>query len=408
MVATFGILVYHELRARRPKPHRPLARFGKRLLDGTLVTLCATFATLPLTTLFFGEISLISPLANTVFTPLLELYLLLSLFALPLAKIPPIAALFSGFGEGILWAVCPFSRMRGIMISADYTTVKILLFTTVAAVFLCLCLPRIRRRTLFATGGVGLALTAACLILFQLLVMGQNAVVYQGTGKNEQILLYQGGKALLCDFSYGTYATAAQGVAAAKDLHLVELEGYYISHYHARQADTFERLAARTVIRRLYLPTPQSESEESIYYALCAVADRYDIPRTRYTPYEKLAFGDMTVIPHATVKDDEGHGAAAVSVEYDGKTFTYFGSGYHEGDLLSPATEAVAESEFLLFGAHGASESADIPYRRFSRDLKLILSTGDETRLPAALRNTLRANGITYRVAREWEYISLT
>lgn len=408
VVATFGILVYNELRTRRANPRHPLVRFEKWLLSGTLISLCATFATLPLTTLFFGEVSLISPLANTIFTPILELYLLLSALALPLGKIPPVASLFARFGDGILWVARPFSRLRGIMISADHTTVKILLFVTVAAVFLCLCLPRIRRRALFATGGAGLALTAVCLIVFQLLCMGQNAIVYQRSGKNEQILLYQNGKAMLCDFSYGTYATAAKGVASAKELHLVELEGYYVSHYHTRQVNTLDRLAARTVIRHLYLPTPQSESEETIYYALCAVAEQYDIPHTRYTPYGRFAFGDMTVIPHATTNGGKGHGAAAISVEYGGKTFTYFGSGYHEGDLLSPAAEAVAESEILLFGAHGANESTAIPYRQFSSSLALILTTGDESRLPPALRAQLSARSIPYRVTNEWEYISFT
>lgn len=408
VVATFGILVYNELRAKRPKPQKLLTYWLGGLLGGAAVSLCATFATLPLMALFFGEISLLSPIANMLLTPLLEIYLILSLVALPLGWVGPIAALLGGCGEALLAVIRPFSRLRGALLSVDYVTVKILLFATVLAVFFCLCLPRPRHRVLWAVGGTGLALTALCLAVFNLLILGQNAVVYTKKGENEHLLLYQGGQAMLCDLTGGSYTAAKTGITAMGSLHLTELEGYYISHYHSRHPATFKRMAARTVIRHLYLPTPESIEEEALYDALCAMAAQYDIPCTRYEPYTPFAFGNMTVIPHAGTGNGKTHSASGISVRYADKMLTYLGSAYHESDLLAPAAEAVEESEYLLFGTHGPGESEPLSYRLFSAELALVLVADDTNRLPATLQAALDGRDIPYHEAGAWEYISFS
>ena len=403
VTATFGILVYNDLHKPKVKEENRLKRFLGGMRSSLTVTLSATFATLPLVALFFGEISLLTPLANLVFAPLWELFLILSFLALPLLWLSPVGWAVGSLGELALSLMRPLARLRGTMLSVDYVSVKVLFLLTVAGVLAVLCLARRYHRYAKRVAAVGLSAAALCILVFQLVITGQHAVVYNSHASNEQLLLYSGGRALLCDFSSGSYSFAADGVDCARTLHIAELDGYYLSHYHEAHAKSFARLAARTVIGTLYLPTPESEADEKVYRSLAESADRYGVRLVRYDPQEPLSFAGMEILPLAGAS----HGTAGVSIAYGENYLTYLGRGYHISGGAQAAGE-VKRSTHLLFGAHGTSETSALPYATFSPDLSLVLVANDLSRLPSGLRAFLHTNSIPYRLPNGEEYISLT
>ncbi len=406
VTAAFGILAYNDLRVRKPREENRFRRFLGSMRSTLTLTLTATFATLPLIAIFFGEISLLTPLANLFFAPLWELFLVLSFLSLPLVWLSLVGWAVGSLGEVILSLMRPLARLRGAMLSVDYISVKLLFLLTVAGVLVFLCLARRYHRYAKWVAAIGLSAAALCVLVFQLVIAGQHAVVYNAHGNNEQLLIYSGGRALLCDFSSGAYSFAADGVDCARSLHIAELDGYYLSHYHEGHAKSFDRLAAQTVIHTLYLPTPRSEADEKVYRALAESAERYGVRLVRYDPQKPLAFAGMEILPHARTGDGSTHGAAGVSISYGEKRLTYLGRGYHVGGGAQAAGE-VKKSTHLLFGAHGASEPSALPYATFSPDLSLVLVANDLSRLPAGLRSFLYTQGVPYRLPSGEEYISL-
>ena len=402
VTATFGILVYNDLRERKPKEENRWKRFGGYIRASLSITLTATFATLPLIAFFFGEISLLTPLANLVFAPLWELFLILSFLSLPLVWLSPVGWAVGSLGEVVLSLMRPLARLPGGMLSVDYVSVKVLFLLTAAGVLAILCLARRYHRYAKRIATIGLSTAALCILVFQLIIAGQHAVVYRSRESNEQLLLYSGGHALLCDFSSGSYSFATEGVDCARSLHIAELDGYYLSHYHAQHETTFERLAARTVIHTLYLPTPQSETDEKIYRALAESATRYGVRLVRYAEGETVAFSGMEILPHARTDKD----TAGVSILCGGKRLTYLGRGQHAYDGAQAAQE-IAKSTHLLFGAHGENTPSGLPFVGFSSELSLVLVANDLSRLPADMRSFLEMQSIPCRLPSGEEYISL-
>ncbi len=407
VLATGGIVLYIDLQT--PKKEAPTTRAkqaGHRILHVLLIGLAANFATLPLLSLFFGEISLLSPIANLLFAPFLEVFLIFALIALPLGWLSPLSYLFSLYGDAVLGLMLPFSRVSVATVATNYTAVHVILFITLGAVILCLCLPRSGVRALWAVGGCGLGLVAVLLITCNVLALGQHAVLYQGTRYTDHLVLYSGGDALLCDFSSGTTGAAGTGFALAESMHVTELEGYYISHYHTRHVQQFKRLLAYTVIRRVYLPVPQSEAEEALYHGIREQAEECGASVVLYRPYEPFMFEDMQLTAHAYTGTADEHGAAGLTVQYEEKTLTYLGRGYYEGDYGTSSTSAVSISDYLIFGMHGVKENDRIPYRKFASDLSLVLGENLEDRLPNGLQTALDEKQIPWHDAPDGTYIS--
>ena len=99
VTATFGILVYTEWQsAHRTREGSLWRRAARAVANALCVTLCALGATLPLSALFFGSVSLITPLSNLLLVPLFEGYMFLALPALLLGA-SPLTPLIGGLGD---------------------------------------------------------------------------------------------------------------------------------------------------------------------------------------------------------------------------------------------------------------------------------------------------------------------
>lgn len=384
VVATFGILVRNEWQEKRPAPSGHLPRLLHRIGASLSVTLAATFATLPLTALYFGEVSLLTPLCNLLLIPLFDLYLFLAVLALPLGPLPFLGEAFDACGELLLRLVERMASLRGIMLSIHEPPVKVLLSVSAVAVLLCLCLPHVGKKRTAVVGLSLLALATISLTAINIVRAGTTGVHYAHTSDNELMLVQSGHAGLLCDLSGGSYTAQKAGLKVVKDAGLAELDGYLLTHYHARHATSLPRLCGQIIIRTIYLPVPSSPEEEEIYRTIKQEATALGVTCTLYQPYTDIAFGSLTLHPHAHGKSASSHPTIAISVRHNEKLLTYLGAGHHESDQKRLAADAVAKSQILLFGTHGGKETARPSFTRFASDLHcVVLPQGD--RLPPSL-----------------------
>ncbi|MBQ8174605.1 MAG: ComEC/Rec2 family competence protein [Clostridia bacterium] len=407
VIATFGILVYTEWRGRhKPKEKQP---FWRNLLSGIphslCVTLCAIGVTLPLCAIFFGELSLISPLANLLLAPLLEGYLILSLPVLLFGHVPLLSPLAVWFGELILRLTTLFAEPRLAVISINFLSVQILLFVLLFTALALLLMRRVRRRSVLCALLPQAATITILLIFLQAVLFSQNALLYTISSKNEVLILYSERRALLCDYTDGGYETVALTTSEAAQLRLTEYEGYLLTHYHENHTSSVEEILESYKVRTLYLPTPRNEEEKAIYHTLREAAEKEGVSFVRYDENTRILLGNLTFIPHAGLTVG-GHVDGAATVLSDEARLTYLGGAFRREENCAAAEEAVAKSTHLLFGRHGSLPNDPFPFEKLSSKLSLLLIP-ETARLPSALREELDEHGIPYRTQEVREYIPL-
>lgn len=408
VVATFGILVYTEWKGMKKQGQTEQQPLWRRILSGTgeslAVTLCAIGATLPFTAIFFGELSLIAPLANLLLVPLLEGYLILSIPALVLGS-STLSPLFSLCGELILRAVAFFSDGRGILMSLDFLSVKILLFLLLFSLITILCVRRVTRAKTLAVLCPQAALVTIVFLSLHVFLFSQNALAYTVTGENEALVLYSEGKGMLCDCSSGGYDAERLASEQKERLRLCEYEAYLLTHYHEAHLDSTEAILTRTKVHVLYLPKPKSRQEEMLYRTLSDMAEKAGTKCVLYAEDVPISLGNLTFTPHRSIERN-GHAEGAYTVKSTNARLTYLGGAYQREENRFKCVNAVAKSTHLILGRHGSLPSELIPYRRFSKNLALFLIP-NLSRMPDALKHLLDEHNILYRTQEKWEYIPL-
>lgn len=391
VAATFGILLIGELFPWKENEEGGwLRRLGRNAGKAAAVSLGAILATLPLSALFFSEFSLLSLPANLVLAPLFSAYLLLGIPALLLAPLAPFSVCVEFLGGALISSVSYPASWRGIMVSLNRPGIAGVLAVTAILCLILLCSP-LKKRFAAAVGGGGLLLAILLCSVLGTASLGRDLTYYSTDGKNDSLLIVSDGKGLLCDMSNTAYAAMSDGFSLLEDAALTEAEGYLLTHYHARHPDSFAKLAARNMIRTLYLPTPTSEAEEAIYRRMCDAAEAAGIQTVRFDPFEEIAFGRLTVIPHRKGKTDSTHPTVGLTVKEAGEfRLTYLGSAAHEGGGALDAASAVNFSPILIFGTHGPAEKSKIGFRSFSEKLAAVIVPRGEERLPSEWLDAFR------------------
>lgn len=406
VVATFGILVYSEWRKKRQvKEERP---FWRRALSAAAESLCVTlsaiFATLPLSAVFFGETSLIAPLTNILLLPLLEGYLILSLPALLLSA-SPISPLFAFCGQAILRAVSFFADLRGIVISLDYLSVKILLFLLLGTVIFLLCLPKARRRLCLLTILPQIASITILLIFLQAFLFSQNALSYTINDKNELFVLYSKGKGLVCDSTSGGYEATAAFEEALSALRLTECEGYLLTHYHKEHTESTRAILSRYKVRTLYLPTPRSKEDDVLRRQIKKDAASLGVRCVYYTEKDYISIGNLDFSTLVSPMREK-HRGSIYAVRGREDILLYLDGVWQTKEKYTAAVGIVQKATHLIFGAHTSEPREPIPYVRFSARLRLVLLR-NPGRLPAAVKAAFDARKIPYYTQKGSTYIPL-
>lgn len=284
-------------RIRFPKDWRKLfcPRYvAKQILSMLMLNLIITCLMLPLSWLYFGELSLVSMLMNLFYIPATGVLLYLSVLYLlvyectHLPLLAPVLSAFAGFLEIPAAAV---SQVPHIMVSLRYSFVPFFLIPSVLTV--C-CLPYEQRKLRgICRSALLLILMVGCIWGTEAVTASQSTLVYQNVNVKDGFVIRSDGKTLLIDVSDGSKNFTNMLLAHAKEEHATEIDGYLLTHYHKRHISTFLSLADNWILRRLYLPEPLSEEEDGIYKALCQVAKEHGIPVETFV--QNTNFGRLTI-----------------------------------------------------------------------------------------------------------------
>ena len=411
-LATFGILCLSEWRALRRREvvrspltaaQRPTASPRPAFLRAILaylrnslaVTLSATVGTLPLLCLFFGEISCVAPLSNLLFSPLVNLYLILAFLSLPFSRIPLFGRTAAWIGDLFLRTVSLIARGRFSVIAVGEWPLLVLVIATGAVAFLLLC-SRVRLKTFLATVGGGFVLCAVCLCLLSAARLPQNKLLYTTAGENDAMVLISEGRAMLLDFSDGKYAVMRRAQVLLEQENICEWEGLVLTHYHAEHIAALRRLAGEQILRTLYLPVPETQKEQDIYRGLCKTAASLHVTCVTYARQETIAHGAWRLCGVTFRDSGRSHPLLTLYVWQDGvDTEVFYTNGCTDDALLLQAVNQMAsEARCLYFGTHGCPDKLRIPSVHYAPGLRGVYLPGGDIGKPLGMLYYMEEHGI--------------
>ena len=284
-LSTLGILlVYPHFKERLPRSkHENLfVRYGLRLAvyaaGAVMLTVVANFFLLPITWLFFGEISISAIPCNLILGPIVTVLMPLCAIATVLSPIPYL-------GEGlcfvtkrlidVMMAVVEyFSNARFGVVSLYFTFagVLIVLFTVVMIV---LMLIKLKRKIIIFAPMIAFVLAfVTCFSITS--ATADPEIKYFKNGKSELLFVNCGAECNVIDVGKEDSADGTK-IVTEMSIYATEIDKYFIINPSQKDYDTLNVVMKNTVVRTLYLPKSVTNSEMLAYKDIFICAEKYNI-----------------------------------------------------------------------------------------------------------------------------------
>ena len=356
-------------RVPRRRALRALTARASAVPLGLFAGLVAMTFSLWITSLTVGTVSLWSPLATLLLTPLCGFVLVASLFALPLAGqwvggtvlLPALRRVCGWMGGCAAWLGKPTGAVLSLEQPRTGGAIRavILAVTLYLLLWLFLNLPRRMRgpALLPVAGGWVAVLLLVCL----------PARVYPGevltsyirpTASSEALVLARGQEAVICDLTDGSRTALNAALDEAGSLGATEVSALMLTHFHTRTAGALHRAFAAATVRALWLPRPTVPED---YYRMLSClyeARRQGVPVYLYEPGDTLtAFdsggGGISLTLYTDRLEHSVQPVLLLHAAGQGSALTFCGGAVFESDLADIARTLAADSDLVIYGAHG-------------------------------------------------------
>lgn len=356
-LSTFGILCVMPMLLSFSFPKK-IPQMWQKILRFPLMTLgmtvTATFFTMPVTYLAFDGISLISPLANLVFVPLIQILLYLLVIFLIFHWIPVVSSVLAFLAEiEIEWIsdmAFSFSSWENIYVSIRYPFVGAIILALIIGILLVLFLKKLHPAWIF---GVFFSCALAFGVAWGIYQANTRHLTYlylQTDGKSDVIGMVSGGKTVLIDISTGGYAMQRAAVQALPDFYECEVDTYILTHYHSYHANSLRKLSETIKIHTLLLPEPMEESDQNeLSMILSALDGDVSVSFYQSDASSVLQMGDISLsLPEYEMHKRSSHPVITFSA--------LIGKAHHFSYVGSSGMETFAvpkDTDVLILGANG-------------------------------------------------------
>lgn len=365
--ATFGIIVFSPFVSKLFSAKRTDGTFKikarrvlKYLVSTIAVTVTANLSVIFFLWLFFGEISLISPLTNLILAPLTVPLIFFSAITLLLYFIFPAAAALSArlanaVAELILSVSEYFSGFRGTVLSLEYDFAGIIICFFVIATIILLVIKLKHKILVLAPAVLSVIAFCICLGIYTHQNYAKTDISYLRQKDGEMFLLSSCGTSVFIDNSDGYYSRFASVNALLREHEATELEVLILTHYHSRQSTAVKRFFDNCKTRAVWLPEPQSDSDYKTFCELYSIAEAAGVDPIIYRHGEIMELfkeTELLIFPYRKL-DRSVEAQVGFSLTCGEGSLVYIGSSFFEGTAAPEARSAIAESDHLIIGAHG-------------------------------------------------------
>ncbi len=384
-LATLGIIaVYNPLSQKINEKYprskhfsKPMYVFKKLTLAIMLTFICNAFIC-AVVWICFGEISSVSLISNLIISPLSEIFVVAVFVAAILSPIPFISSIalsVISFTEDIILKLCTvFSRISGAIISLNYPFAGIIITTMTILLIICLIVKIKKKSIILLIPLFSLISFSVCLFTYEFIHKDELKVNYYSEDKNEFIVLTQGNSSALIDFSYGGYSFLKNVSNISADSYASEISDYVITHYHNYHSSSAEKLCRSNLVRRIYLPIPETDNEKEILCNIKRNADELSVKLYLYKSGERIDLCKDSFAVILLDNNGEVHQSTSAIIGNQKETAVYV-SGKSDIDSLS---NIISKSDYLVIGKHfGIPDKKTNIYINFDKTKKIFVSDMD-------------------------------
>lgn len=393
--ATLGILVMSELLGKKARPKHIAVRFLSWIGIALLSSIFAISATMLLSSLMAGTISLIGIFTTLIFSLLIELFIYLGVLMLAVGLFSPMLSklLIAPVSDLIYSAAEFFSSLGHIVLSTDSPITKlfIYLFTVLSILFLVLKIKH--KRTALCTLALMFCLIYTFAAYDTYSHVYRDDILYSSEEKQDLIIAKTDGKIAVIDScTYKNYQ-AFDAVDVLAEERIWSVDAYVIAHYSYGLTDYLTELFGRVKVGTLFLPEPLCKDEVIIYKMILERLSGHSVNIKPYGIDSTIVLGNVTVSETHRVTYGEGTMKNAFYITVLDRAVSYLGSGMLLSDSINVANKLMFNSDTVVFGSHGKSYSPECELSTFFPSVKRFIIAGDKIGISTAAAAKYNENG---------------
>ncbi len=351
--ATFTILIVLELLSDRLF-NKDTTFFGKIInfvLIHLIITASISFATLPIISLYFGYISVVSPITNLIIVPLFEIFLYIIPFSVTLSAFSFPVAIAEFAGSKLLWLVEELASYDNLLIAVNHRFVLIIACIGIFVTLVLIAVPLRKRIIIGFPSIISVILIAVGLAIFYEDNYDETHVTYFTTRKSDAIVLTDTNRTMCIDVTNGSSAAMYYMQAVVKEHFTAEILSYVFTHYRSDHINSFKKLASRIKIKKVYLPIATEGKSAEYMHSAIAAAKKFNIEIVFYKYGMPFDFEqcEVTVFEPQFLKRTT-HEIISLYISTYKDDMLYLGSSFSEGKL--DLTSYINQSDYIIFGQH--------------------------------------------------------
>ncbi len=364
--ATLGILVYTT----------PFTKFINNLLQpysinmyvkkGIISILSAIavslFATIPLITvlcIFIKRFSLFSVISSIILSVPASGMILFSLLFLLFSPIPIVSDIISTplyHLTEFMTSYCEkVSNIEGVVVALNYPFATLAAIVIIATILYSFAT---KKRNLFITlipYAVAIALFIGVTVAYNAMESDKVRVDYVNTSStSDMLVLSKGGNAIICDIGNGSKSSYNSATGYASLARATEIKAVILTKYSRSHSASLYEVFTSQMVRELWLPYPENESEYHLMAPLITLAEKYGVPSYIYRRGDNLEAFEFTLISTDSFSIDRSSvPTIVVSIKTRNEKLTYCGSAFNECNEVEDINKYLKNSDFVIFGTVG-------------------------------------------------------
>ncbi len=351
-LATFGIIAYGEITASLPKPKSIRNKILSYIALGILASIFAISATMLVSTLTFGGISILAPITTIIFSLLAEAIMYLGCIMMLIGWLIPVGWLITPLCKVMTLLAGAFSEIRLSYVSSSFSfvTIAVIIYTLVFVLFLILKLKRPKKALNFIV--ILYAVVSLMPTVATAFVNKNETVAYYSDYKCDQMLIRSKNEVCLINSAQYSKNLAYTSLDFLEDANVTYLDKYYLTHYSWSIDDEIEVLMYNVSVDKIYIPAPRNEDEETILKILYKTVRDCRTEIVVFQPYETVTVDDYTI----NLLYSEPYGSTsmnAFTVARGDTVYTYISSGLLSGSTRERFERYISLTDHLILGEHG-------------------------------------------------------
>lgn len=334
-----------------------------KLWSALLYGIVPVMFSLPVIWLSYGEISILSPVSNLLFTPFLLGIMYTSPFVIIFADFYVIAinpALLSYICSHLMLLFTKFLAPYAPIVQLNYDFTPLIIILLVLS-YMVLALKNIKRKSIYFIPFICAAVMFGAFCgIHRKLSSDDQKIIYSNTSYGDSFVVISNGKGLVCDISGISRLNAKRGVSYLCENHINNIDAYVITDYHGRGIDTFEGLMASTCIEKMYFPYAKNYEEKILEEMYVEYAKENGIAYSMYDSFsgEVIDFYGMNLsVMNLTRSEINTPSSICVTFENENKSFAYVGMGGYSTEMGEKYLSSLFRKDIpILFGVYGSEK----------------------------------------------------